>query len=116
MSDMPMNGKGYMSAATDPIRKNASIFNPMDLAMMKEEGAFTGMENMTARQAFEQFCSKVGINPDGPVQQLVEFGRKQVENGDMLGKMQNISQEGNEEEPLPTPGLEDLMKERSNNV
>lgn len=98
---------GYMGASKDPIRKNMSFANPMDLAMMKKEGAFT--QGMTVNEALQ----KLGIDPNGPVEQLVEFGKKQVENGDMVGKMQNIaadSQGAIPEEPASTPGLEGLLR------
>jgi len=105
MSDMPKpGGPGYMGAASDPMRKNASIMNPMDLAMMKNDGM--DPNNMTVNDLLQ----KVGIDPNGPASQLVEFSRKQVENGDMMGKMQNIAKDSQGgEEPLPTPGLEGLL-------
>jgi hypothetical protein len=92
-----------MGAASDPLRKNASIMNPMDLAMMKGEGQFS--PDMTVVDVLQ----KLGIDPNGPASQLVEFGRKQVENGDMVGKMQNMAQDSQGAEPAPTPGLEGLL-------
>jgi hypothetical protein len=104
MSDMnrPPAQKGYMGAAGDPLRKNMSFMNPMDLATMKQEGQFT--EDMTVNDAL----MKVGIDPNGPVSQLVEFGQKQIQNADMAGKMQNIAGDAGTEEPAQ--GLEGLLR------
>jgi hypothetical protein len=79
---------------SDPIRANASIFNSADLGMMKQSGDFT--RNMTVRQALE----KLGIDVDGPVDQLMQFAQKNVENANPLNKMKNIAQGG---APTPAP-------------
>jgi hypothetical protein len=79
---------------SDPIRANASIFNPADMAMMKQYGDFN--KKMTVRQALE----KLGIDVDGPVEQLMQFARKNVENANPLNKMRNIAQGG---APTPAP-------------
>ena len=108
MADMiPQRG---MMGGDNPVRKNMSIMNPMDLAAMKQSGEFSDMESMTVADVM----MKMGIDPNGPATQLVEFGRKQVENADMVGKMQNIASDtvGGEEPPAEDTGLEGLLARR----
>ena len=109
MSDQ-MRDDGIMGATSDPVKKSMSLFNPMDAAAIKESGAFQGMQDMTVRQAFDAFCQKVGIDPEGPAQQLVEFAQSQVKNADMVGKMDSIAQASQGEAP-EQPGLENLMNQ-----
>jgi len=111
MADMMKPPGKYGAAATDPVRKNVSIMNPMDLASMKQSGDFANIESMTVSDVLSQ----LGIDPNGPATQLVEFGKKQVQNADMVGKMQNIAAdtEGMEEEaPTEDTGLEGLLSRR----
>jgi len=83
----------------EPMEQNKSIFNPADMAAMKQSGQFS--QNMTVRQAME----KLGIDVDGPVAQLTEFAKKQVENANPLNKMKNIAQGGGAPPPGgPPPG------------
>ena len=91
----------------DPIKKNASFLNPMDLAMMQKEGMFT--PEMTVMDALTKALTMQGIDPNGPVTQLGELMQKNVENADMVGKMQNIAADTGGETPAPTPGLEGLL-------
>jgi len=78
-----------------PIKNNLSIFNPTDMAAMKQEGGFTG--NMTLRQGLE----KLGFNLEGPISQLQEFAKKQMGNANPLTKMQNMSQPPGQGGPPP---------------
>lgn len=109
MSDMMPPARPGMGT-DNPVMKNRSIFNPMDLASMKQGGEFSDMGSMTVSDVLV----KMGIDPNGPAQQLVEFGRKQVENADMVGKMQNIASDttGGEEPPVEDTGLEGLLARR----
>jgi hypothetical protein len=112
MSDQMPSG-GIMGATSDPVKKNMSLFNPMDAAAIKESGEFQGMQNMTVRQAFDSFCQKVGIDPEGSATQLVEFAKSQVKNADMVGKMDSIARDSQGEEgaqPEAPPGLDSLMQ------
>lgn len=105
---MQRNG-GYMGASQDPLKKNMSLMNPMDLAAMKQSGDFGNIKNMSVKEVL----MKIGIDPEGPAEQLVEFSRKQVENADMVGKMQNIAADSQGEQPggqpPAAPGLEGLL-------
>jgi hypothetical protein len=102
---------GFMGASKDPIRQNMSGFNPVDLAAMKQSGTFT--PDMKVKDVL----LKIGIDPEGPATQLVEFAKKQTQNADPLAKMKNIAATAPQgqaqgqppaEEPLPA-GLDGLM-------
>lgn len=115
MRKPPMKG-GYMNAASDPLRKNMSMFNPMDAALMKQEGQFS------PDMPLGEMMTKLGFDLNAPgLPQLQEFGKKQVENADMVGKMKNIAADSQnlntspgrgEMPPAPTPGLEGLLSQR----
>jgi len=98
----------------NPISDNASMFNPIDMAAMNQSGQFKIDPNKTtAIDAVRMIFNKFGIDENGPASQLVELGRKQVENATMEGKMKNIARASGEGEmPQPqasTPGLDELM-------
>jgi len=69
----------------DVIKNNASMLNPADLAGMKQSGM--GGSGGTVRD----FLSKLGIDVEGPVQQLVDFGKKQLQGGPPMNKMKAIA-------------------------
>jgi hypothetical protein len=98
--------QGYMGASKDPMRKNVSIMNPADLALMKQEGQFT------PDMKLGDMLAKMGLDVNGPATQLVEFIQKNVQNADPLGKMQNIAADsmGGEEQMPEDTGLESLMR------
>ena len=78
---------------SDPIRDNMSVANPADLAAMKQgvdtgQGQFGGMD---ANTSIRDFFGKLGIDVDGPVEQLKKFSQDTMKNGDPLGKMENIA-------------------------
>lgn len=82
----------------DPIGATRSMLNPGDLAAMKQEG---GMRpGMTVRD----FLGKVGIDVDGPVEQLTKFGQSQVQNASGLGRMRNIAGMTGQPGGMPRPG------------
>lgn len=91
----------------DPVMKNRSFLNPMDLASMQNEEMFT--PDMTVMEAITKALTSQGIDPNGPVTQLGELAQKNVQNADMVGKMQNIAADSGVETPAPTPGLEGLL-------
>ena len=74
-----------MPPGGDPISANSSMLNPADLAGMK--GSMGGQGGGTVRE----FLAKVGIDVDGPVDQLVEFGKKQLANRTGMGKMKSMA-------------------------
>lgn len=74
-----------MSDIDATLRQNRSVMNPADLAMMKEEGEIT--PDMTIRDYF----AKLGVDVDGPVVQLVELGKSQMQKANPLNKMQAIA-------------------------
>lgn len=67
----------------DPIAANESMMNPTDLAGMQPQ--------MQGVQTVRQFMEKVGIDVDGPVSQLEEFGKKQLAGAKPMDKMRNIA-------------------------
>jgi len=69
----------------DPMAANRSMLNPTDLAAMKTEGA--AGSGTTVRD----FLGKMGIDVDGPVDQLTKFANKQLGNASAMGKMKNIA-------------------------
>lgn len=107
---------GIMGAGKDALTQNMSFFNPADAAMIAQKKIFTA--DMTVAQAL----AKVGIDVNGPAQQIVDFAKKQLENGDVVKKMENMSQEDTGEPgqgegavPPPTPGpagIDALMQGR----
>ncbi len=111
---MPPSSGGFMGASQDPIKANMSAFNPVDLAAMKQSGAFS--PDMKVKDVL----AKIGIDVEGPASQLVEFAKNQVKNADPLGKMKSVAAtapvnpEVQGEAPAPGPestpqGLESLM-------
>ena len=88
---MPAPGPGG-----DVIKENASMLNPADLAGMKQ--------GMTPGGTVRDFMQKLGIDVDGPVEQLVEFGKKQLQGASAMGKMRNISGGAPGGPPTAPPG------------
>ena len=83
--EKPMMGNPM---AIPEIKDNASIMNPVDLAAMKQSGEFN------PQMSIREVLAKLGmtdIDAPGSAMQLVEFGKKQVQNADMTNKMQNIA-------------------------
>jgi hypothetical protein len=68
----------------DPIKNNMSMFNNVDAAALK------GPMQQNMDMPLGQFIESLGMDLEGPATQLVEFGKKQAENGSMAGKMKNI--------------------------
>jgi hypothetical protein len=93
----------------NPVKDNMSIMNPVDQAYMKQSGEFS--PEMTVRDVLGKF----GIDVDGPAQQLVDFGIKQVENADSVRKMQNIAGQGGQGgqmPPAPEQGMPQMPPEQ----
>ena len=98
---MPLNqppNNNLPNKAGNPIQDNLSIMNPADLAMMKQKGTFN--QNMTVRDVF----NKLGIDVDGPADQLINFAKQQSQKGNILGKMQNIAKTPGGTPPGSMPG------------
>ena len=66
---------------SDPIPR--SLLNPTDLAGMKQEGMGQG-------GTVRDFLQKMGIDVDGPVDQLAKFAQGQMQNASAMGKMQTM--------------------------
>jgi len=81
----------------DPIKENQSMLNPADAATMAQSG------DMQANMTVRDFLQQLGIDVDGPVDQLKEFAQKQVSNAGGMSKMQNIAQSAGPAGP-PAPG------------
>lgn len=105
-----------MSDIDSTLRQNRSMFNPTDMSMMKQEGEIT--PDMTIRDYF----SKLGVDVDGPVTQLIEMGKQQMQKANPLNKMQAIAggpkmgQPQGQPPPMPqggppeAPGMSGLLK------
>jgi hypothetical protein len=114
MSDM-MGGMPPQGMQGDPIKENESFLNPTDLGLMAGEGRFT--PDMSVRDVLQD----LGIDVDGPADQLVEFAKKQSENANPINKMQNIAGSGQAASPPPVapqamaqgppPSLEGLINQ-----
>jgi hypothetical protein len=110
---------GSVMGGKNPISDNASMFNPIDAAAMSSGGQMNIDPNKTtALEAVRMMLRQMKIDENGPASQLVEFGRKQVENATMEGKMKNIAASGGAPggapaprpaAPAPTQGLEGLL-------
>ncbi len=70
----------------DIIKENQSMLNPADLAGMQP--------GMKPGGTVRDFLGSVGIDVDGPVEQLVEFGKKQLAGAKPMDKMRNIASQG----------------------
>ena len=98
---------------SNPITQNLSMLNPGDGAYMKQQGMVK--EGMTVRE----LLTNMGIDVEGPVEQLTEFARKQTENAGGISKMQNIAASpqgapggpqgpGGPTNPMPPGGTPDM--------
>jgi len=74
--------------ATQAVDRGRSIFSGVDVAAMAQEGKLSG--DLTVRQVLEN----LGINVDGPANQLIEFAQRQEANKDPIQKMQAIAGAG----------------------
>ena len=110
---LPQQAKGMPPTMPPKVKANMSVFNPADMAAMKQSGQFR--PDMKVREVIDNFLALNNIDPEGPASQLIELGQKQVQNADPAGKMMNLA--GGEETteptemPAPAPGLEGLLKE-----
>jgi hypothetical protein len=96
-----MQGNGAM----DRMRQNTSIFNPTDMAMMKQDGKLSS--NMTVRDFFAQN----GVDVDGPVSQLLKFAQDQVQKASPMSKMQAMAGPQEQAPSEPPPELGNLISQ-----
>lgn len=115
----PMGGENPRGGE-NPIEQNRSAFNPTDLAAMKQQGTIG--PDMTVRDLIEGVL-KVPL--DAPATALADALRKQSQNADPMGKVQNMAgpQQGPPREGPQGPqepqrgqepaggGLDDLMRQ-----
>lgn len=97
-------GGGPMSGA---VGKNLSALTPGGAAAMA--AANPASPNMTVRD----YLAKLGINVDGPVQQLIDFAQKQQENANPINRIRNIAadtalQKGGQ--PPTRPGVKPMVQ------
>ena len=102
MSDPMMMNKGAPPSpgpATQSLKDNASIFNPVDIAGMRSPGHPMNIDpqKTTIRQYFQQN----GVDVDGPVIQLVKFAKDQAGKANPINKMQNMAGSANQGVPVP---------------
>ena len=74
-----------MSDMEQRIEQNKSMFNPTDVAMMKQDGQLDA-QKMSVRGLLEKF----GIDVEGPASQLIDFFKSQRQKGSMAGKIQSL--------------------------
>lgn len=99
---MPMSG----GRGPSPVEKNLSVFNPTDAALMSSSGKFN--PTMTVRD----FLTQQGIDVEGPVTQLIEMAKKQMENANPMNKMRNISADASLNpggQPPTMPGVKPMV-------
>lgn len=103
---MPMPGK---LMGGDAMKENRSMFNPTDVASMKQDVA--GMGGMGPDTTIRNYLGTMGIDVDGPVTQLTDFAKKQTDNADPLKKMQNMAGKPSmgPAEPAPEGGGMDAL-------
>ena len=73
----------------DPVanmEQNRSMLNPADATMMMQEGKIR--PDMTVREFLQ---STMGVDVDGPVTQLIEASKKQLQNRTAIGKAANMA-------------------------
>jgi hypothetical protein len=104
---MQLNNVNQNGSSLQNIKQNRSVLNPMDATMMAQEGAIS--PDMT----IAQFLQQEGIDVNGPVSQLQQFAKKQVQNANPMTKARNIAQGAGGQSQAPPPagggGLEDLI-------
>lgn len=98
MSDPSMNQNpmsqlgGKMGAGANPtaqaLEENKSFFNPTDLAGM------AGKQEITPDMTIRQFFESQGMDVEGPITQLVEWQKSQMQKADPLNKMKAIAGKG----------------------
>ena len=105
----------------DPVKNmemNRSMLNPADATMAIQEGKVR--PDMSVREFLEM---NMGIDVDGPVTQLIEASKKQLQNRTAIGKAANMGQPQGPPGPvgrpafvqpgqgMGPPGLDSMMKE-----
>jgi len=80
-----------MSDPMQTLQNNRSVFNPVDASVMAQEGEIS--PDMTVREYF----AKLGVDVEGPVSQLIDMAKDQMQKADPLNKMKSIA-------GGPTPG------------
>jgi len=74
-----------MSDPMQTVMQNKSIFNPVDSSMMAQGGEIT--PDMTVREYF----AKLGVDVEGPISQLVDMAKDQMQKGNPINKMKSIA-------------------------
>lgn len=85
-----------MSDPMQTVMQNKSIFNPVDSSMMAQSGEIT--PDMSVREYF----AKLGVDVEGPISQLVDMAKDQMQKGNPINKMKSIA-------GGPTPGMKPGM-------
>jgi len=87
------------SPVGDAIEQNRSIFNSADVASL------AGNKQITPETTVRDFLGFFGIDVEGPVTQLIDFQKNQIEKADPMKKMAAIAGAGKPapESPAPTP-------------
>jgi hypothetical protein len=87
------------------VQQNMSVLNPVDAAVMKQDGAMGNPGEQTVMDALQ----KLGIDPQGPATQLVEWAKSQMKNANPANKMRAISGGGAKRPPREKPSMESLL-------
>lgn len=96
MSDLMGNPR-----ASENVKENMSVYNPVDIAAMKTPGnpGYVDPESTTIRDFFAQ----KGVDVDGPVSQLIKFAQGERKKANPIQKMQGIA--GGAEKGGAFPGM-----------
>ena len=87
--------------------RNMSALNPNDAAVMGASGQFT--PDMTVRD----YLTKMGVDVDGPVTQLVDMAKKQMANANPLNKMRSMAADTSLKpggQPQTMPGVKPMVQ------
>jgi hypothetical protein len=98
--------QGGMPPGAGPVQKNLSAMTPGGAALMAASNPIT--PGMTVAD----YLQKMGIDVNGPVQQLIDFAQKQQQNANPINRMRNIAadtalQKGGQ--PPAQPGVKPMV-------
>ena len=103
-----------MSDPMNMINENRSMFNPTDASMMAQEGS------MNPNMSIREFFATKGVDVEGPVSQLIEMAKGEMQKADPMNKMKAIAggppqgqapQMPQGRGPQPAPGMDGLLKQ-----
>lgn len=87
---------GMAEQSTEQVmEEQRSVFNPTDVAAMTKQG------KLNPRMSVIDYLGQLGIDPNGPATQLVQFAKQQMQKRNPMNKMQALA--GSSPRPAPGP-------------